>query len=159
MGEPPTALRVYSPSLMTFPRECVHHALLPGRPTACSGPALHCKPPIPSPLIFMTPRGFAVHRAGQYLLMGDVTWLESCLNPQLPMEGVSKMGALEVRDLSADLCCTTHWVTVLGRAPRRLTGFMSSTQRGVPTRAVSPVSGMIYKKIVMLKFQYFRHLM
>ena len=40
----------------------------------------------------MTPRGFAVHRAGQYLLMGDVTWLESCLNPQLLMEGVSKMG-------------------------------------------------------------------
>ena len=63
-------------------------------------PALHCKPPIPPPLIFMMPGGFAVHRAG--------------------------------------LCCTTHWVTVLGQAPRRLTGFMSSTQRGVPTRAGSP---------------------
>ena len=94
-------MRAYPPNLGAFPRERVQRALFPGRPTACSAPALHCKPPIPSPLIFMGPRGFAAHRAG--------------------------------------LCCTTHWVTVLGQALRRLTGFMSSTQWGIPTRAGSPV--------------------
>lgn len=55
------------------------------------------------------------------------------------MEGVTTLEALGLRDLSAGLCCTTHQTTVLGQAPRRLAGFISSAQQGVPTGAGSSV--------------------
>ena len=64
------------------------------------------------------------------------------------MEGVTTLEALGLRDLSAGLCCTTHRTTVLGQAPRRLTGFIASAQQVSPQGLVVQLNGMIHEKIL-----------